>query len=434
MKRQYEHSSRFLSFVRGGVFAAIAGGTGIVHADLDPQSAAELDPPAAVVMMSVGDGTTCAALVDGRAKCWGLGASSAIGDDERLGDAAFVDVGGPVQEIHTNGRQTFALLHGGAVRAWGANEGGQLGLGHHETPTQAPADVELGGVALELAVGDGFACGLLEGAVVRCWGANDVGQLGLGHTATIGDDETPAESGVVPLDGITVGLVAGAHHACARQADGTARCWGANDAGQLGLGHTEIVGDDETPSQARPIVLESAVVELAAGESHTCARLTTGAVRCWGANDAGQLGLGHTETIGDDERPELMAAVALGGPAIALAAGARHTCALLDVGGLVCWGEGLDGRLGLGHEDDVGSTMLPASAGTVDLAERLATRVFIGATGSSTCVTLDGGSVRCWGQNDVGQLGLGHTHPMGATPTTTPGQLADVIVAKDGDD
>lgn len=422
MKRQYEHSVDFLSFVRGGLLAAIAGGTGIVHAQAD------LDPPDAVAMMSVGDGTTCAALVDGRAKCWGQG------DDGGPADAPFIAVGGPVQAVHTNGRQSFALLHGGTVRAWGVNDGGQLGLGHHETPTQAPADVELGGVAIELAVGDGFACSLLEGAAVRCWGANDVGQLGLGHTAIIGDDETPAESGVVPLGGIAVGLVAGAHHACARLADGTARCWGANDGGQLGLGHTEIVGDDETPSRVRPIAFESAVVELAAGESHTCARLITGAVRCWGANDAGQLGLGHTESIGDDERLEPMAAVALGGSAIALAAGARHTCAILDDGGLVCWGEGLDGRLGLGHEDDVGSATLPVSAGAVDLADRSATRVFIGATGSSTCATLDGGSVRCWGLNDVGQLGLGHTIPVGATPTTTPGQLADVIVANDGDD
>ncbi|MCA9712410.1 MAG: hypothetical protein KDK70_41625, partial [Myxococcales bacterium] len=179
MKKQYEHSGRFLSFVRGGLFAAIAGSNGIVHAqaDLDPQSTAVLDPPDAVAMMSVGDGTTCAALVDGRAKCWGQGGFSAVGDDELPGDAPFIAVGGPVQEVHTNGRQTFALLHGGAVRAWGSNDAGQLGLGHHGTPTQYPADVELGGVAIDLAVGDGFACSLLDGAVVRCWGANDVGQL-----------------------------------------------------------------------------------------------------------------------------------------------------------------------------------------------------------------------------------------------------------------
>ena len=263
MANQHEHSDRFLSFVRVGLFAAIAGATGMVHAqvDLDPKSAAGGEPPDAVAMMSVGDATTCAALVDGRAKCWGQGGARAVGDDAQPGDAAFLDVGGPVQEIHTNGRQTFALLRSGLVRAWGANDAGQLGLGHRETPTHAPADVELGGVALALAVGDGFACGLLEDAVVRCWGLNDVGQLGLGHTATVGDDETPAASGAVLLDGPAVGLVAGAHHACARLADGTARCWGANDAGQLGRGHTVTLGDDEAPSLGRPIAFEGAVVE-----------------------------------------------------------------------------------------------------------------------------------------------------------------------------
>ncbi|MCA9709112.1 MAG: hypothetical protein KDK70_24930, partial [Myxococcales bacterium] len=180
--------------------------------------------------------------------------------------------------------------------------------------------------------------------------------------------------------------------------------------------------------------LGGTVTQIASESHHTCALLEGGAVRCWGWNNFGQLGYGHTETIGDDERIEPMAAVALGGPAIALAAGARHTCAVLDDGDLVCWGEGLDGRLGLGHEEDVGSAMLPVSAGMVDLADRSAARVFIGATGSSTCARLDGGSVRCWGLNDVGQLGLGHTNPVGATPTTTPGQVADIIVANDGDD
>ncbi len=440
MYNQNSDSGRFLSFVRVGLLVAVAGTPLGVHA-----RASMLEPTDAIAMMSAGDGTTCATLIDGRAKCWGLNDQgqlglddpSSIGDDELPGDAAFIDVGGPVQEIHTNGRQTFALLHSGVVRAWGANDAGQLGLGHTASPVPAvvTVDVQLGGVAFDLAVGDGFACGLLEFGIVRCWGANDAGQLGLGHTATVGDDETPADADKVQLGGAAVSVVAGAHHACALLDDGTVRCWGANDAGQLGLGHTATIGDDETPSFVRPISLGAAAVELAAGESHTCARLVTGAIQCWGANDAGQLGLGHADTIGDDERPNSTSTVALAAPAVGLAAGARHTCAILTNASLVCWGEGLDGRLGLGHENDVGvSATLSPGAGTVDLGDRSASRVFIGATASSTCAELDDGSLRCWGLNDVGQLGLGHTEPRGATPTTTPGRIADVIVAKGGDD
>ncbi|MCX4242311.1 RCC1 domain-containing protein [Paraliomyxa miuraensis] len=452
MNNRNQDSGSFLSFVRGGLLVAIAGTTGIVHAQTGPGSSSGSmpEPSDAVAMMSVGDGTTCAALLDGRAKCWGLndegqlgrGDAEWIGDDEFPGDAAFIDVGGSVQEIHTNGRQTFALLHDGVVRAWGLNDEYQLGLGHDETigddetPAKATVsvDVALGGVAIDLAVGDDFACAVLEGGAVRCWGANDVGQLGLGHTKRIGDDELPADVGVVPLGGTAVRVVAGAYHACAQLVDGTARCWGANDTGQLGLGHTATIGDDETPSHVRTISLGGAVAELVAGEGHTCARLDTGAVRCWGANDAGQLGLGHAKTIGDDERPSSTLAIALGGPAIGLAAGARHTCAVLANASLVCWGEGLDGRLGLGHEDDVGGTTIPAGSGAVELGDHSASAVFIGATGSSTCAKLDGGAARCWGLDYAGQLGQAHTQTLGARPTTTPDQIPDIIVAHDDDD
>jgi alpha-tubulin suppressor-like RCC1 family protein len=261
-----------------------------------------------------------------------------------------------------------------------------------------------------------------------------VGQLGLGHTEQIGDDEPVSAAGHVPLGGAAVRVVAGAHHACAQLDDGTVRCWGANDEGQLGLGHTDAIGDDETPASVDPTSVGGVVVELTAGEAHTCARLDDGAVRCWGANDAGQLGLGHTDVIGDDERPDAASPLELGGGPLELVAGARHTCALLGDGRVICWGEGLDGRLGYGDESDVGSTVSIAEAEAVDLEGRIAASVFIGSSGASTCVQLDDGAVRCWGLNDVGQLGQGNTDPASSEPTTTPGRIPDIIVVDRDDD
>ncbi len=400
-----------------------------------------------VATISAGDGNTCAVTVAGNVKCWGhddagqLGRGDSVwtGEGESPGALEIIDLGGLAQRVHTNGQQTYAVLSTGIVRAWGANENGQLGLGHTETigDDETPAtadvavDVELGDAVTQLAVGDDFACALLDGGAVRCWGANDVGQLGYGHTATIGDDESPVDVDAVQLGGDAVSLAAGAHHACALLDSGVVRCWGLGESGQLGYGSNDDVGDDELPSDRDPVAVGGTVVELVAGEGHTCARLEEGAVRCWGANDVGQLGYGHTTAIGDDESPESAGDVSVGGTATALAAGAQHTCALLTGGFLRCWGAGLDGRLGHGSDSDVGDDETPADVDELDFGGRVVTSVFIGPTASSTCAGLDDGAVRCWGLDDVGQLGYGDTASRGDTPTTTPDRIPDVIIIID---
>jgi alpha-tubulin suppressor-like RCC1 family protein len=79
-------------------------------------------------------------------------------------------------------------------------------------------------------------------------------------------------------------IAAGGYHTCARLSDGTVRCWGHNEYGQL--------GDNTQTSRLVPVAVSglSGVAEIVAGASHTCARLSDGTVRCWGNNDYGQLG------------------------------------------------------------------------------------------------------------------------------------------------
>ena len=439
--------------IGGCLSIALATSIGTVHAE--PLGAGGplttlVIPSPRVTMMSVGDGTTCAAFDDGRAKCWGhndrgqlgRGDDTWIGDEQVPGDAEPIEVGGFVEEIRSNGRQTYVRLDTGVVRAWGIGDAHALGLQHtetigdDETPAQASVavDLELGGPAVSLALGDDFACALLVTGAVQCWGSNDVGQLGLGHTQRIGDDESPANAGSVGLGAPAVSLVAGAHHACAVLEGGTVRCWGLNDSGQLGYGHTQDIGDDEQPWSQAPVDVGGAVVELAAGERHTCARLDTGGVRCWGSNHDGQLGRGTPETVGDDEVPASRLELTIGGAVASLAAGARHTCAVMQGGGLRCWGEGLEGQLGYGNSDCIGDDETPLLAGEVDVGDLGVAQLFIGPTASSTCVQRDDGAVRCWGLNDVGQLGYGDTASRGDSPATTPGRISDVVVVRSGDD
>ena len=151
--------------------------------------------------------------------------------------------------------------------------------------------------------------------------------------------------------------------------DGTARCWGRNNKGQLGLGHTNDIGDDETPASLKPIELDGPVTDIVAGSLHTCA-LLDGKVRCWGDNKFGQLGYSHTRAVGDDEPVNTVAAVYLGADAISVSAGSYHACVVTKEENVRCWGYNKFGQLGYGHTKTIGDTETPAGSGDVPLKMR----------------------------------------------------------------
>jgi hypothetical protein len=142
---------------------------------------------------------------------------------------------------------------------------------------------------------------LLESGNVRCWGNGTYGRLGYGNTNNIGDDETPGSVGDVNV-GAPVAQIATGQNTCARLTNGNVRCWGRADAG-LGYMNGEMIGDDETPASAGDVNIGASVAQVAVGTYHACARLTSGALRCWGDGYVGQLGYGNTKFIGDDETP-----------------------------------------------------------------------------------------------------------------------------------
>ncbi|MCA9695107.1 MAG: hypothetical protein KC636_36345, partial [Myxococcales bacterium] len=284
------------------------------------------------------------------------------GDDEHPAELDVVAVGMPVTALALGSDFTCALVAGGSVRCWGYNHEGKLGYGHTESVgddpgEMPPPDVAIGGVVTQLAAGWFHSCALLEGGRVRCWGHNlDLGLLGLGYALdNVGDEPGEMPPPDVPIGGVVTQLTAGNYHSCALLEGGRVRCWGAS-GDVLGFGDDEafastydyVLGDAPGEMPPPDVDLGGPVVQLAAGSDHTCALLTTGDVRCWGANSVGQLGLGHTETIGDDEAPASVDPVALGGRAIQVVAGLRHSCALLEDGAVRCWGSGEYGVLGHG--------------------------------------------------------------------------------------
>lgn len=317
----------------------------------------------------------------------------------------------------TAGASHACLLESGAVKCWGRNDVGQLGQsGLAETKTPVPVD--LGGAKVTaIAAGAFHTCAITEAGKVKCWGENADGQLGLGDRARRG--EQPGQMGAALPDvdlgaGRTAKAIgAGYFHTCAVLDDASVVCWGKNDIGQLGQGHTTTLGDDpaEMGDALSPIALGSGakVRSLAVGGGHSCVLLESGAVKCWGYGADGRLGLGDTTTRGDKpgQMGDALPAVDLAGKPVAmLSGGGLHTCALFTDGGLSCWGFNRDGELGVGSASSVGGApgQMGAALAKTDLG---APAVWVSAGYNHTCAALESGAVKCWGQNANDELGIG---------------------------
>ncbi len=315
---------------------------------------------------------------------------------------------------------TCALLNDGGVLCWGSHTEGQLGygdLGDANVDVERPKlaapqamPVNIGGKAVSISSLGKHTCVLLDNGKVRCWGESGDGALGypvseppgggmVDPRLIIGDDETPADVGDVDVGGLVAQLSVGSQHTCVVLDDGSARCWGNGDSGRLGYGNVDSVGDQEVPAAAGPLNMGGTVKQIAAGGSHTCALMESGAVRCWGRGNEGQLGYGTVDfngdaLLGDDsgETPAEIGDVEVGGTVVQIVAGGQHTCALLDTGSVRCWGDAARGALGHSNLARIGDNETPASAGDVNLGAKA---VKIAAGGFHTCALLETGNVRC---------------------------------------
>ncbi len=353
----------------------------------------------------------------------GYGNLNNIGDNETPASAGDVDVGGPAVDVTAGLIHTCARLTTGAVRCWGSGQGGQLGygntlaIGDDETPSSA-GDLELGATAANVSAGGYHSCALLAAGNVRCWGHANAN----GHPNVIGDDETPGSVGDVLVGGTVMQVVTGWDHSCALMSTGNVRCWGEGFFGTLGYANQNTIGDDETPASAGDLDLGGAAVQIVTQASHTCALLTSGEVRCWGTGTFNRLGYGNTNTIGDDETPASAGSVDVGGAVVQLAAGQTHTCALLVTGAVRCWGYGPYGQLGYPNTTEV--LGVPASAGDVDVGGPVSQIV---AGYNHTCALLQSGDVRCWGSGYGGKLGYGNTEHIGIYETPASAGSVQVL-------
>ncbi|RKH03712.1 RCC1 domain-containing protein [Corallococcus carmarthensis] len=288
---------------------------------------------------------------------------------------------------------------------------GTTTLTYKLTPDQFPdnpvAEGPLSGIN-SIRGGNDHTCALLNDGSVRCWGYGAFGQLGYESTQNIGDNELPYTAGEVKLLGKATKLAAGGNHSCVLLDTGLVRCWGQNTYGQLGYNSTQNLGDGEPVASFGYVNLGGPAIRIAVGAEHSCAVMATGKVRCWGRNQYGQLGYGNTNNIGDDEQPWKAGDVDLGGAtATDVAAGGTHTCALLSNDKMLCWGYNLHGQLGQAHTLTIGDNELPGGQAPFDPGGPVSQIT----TGSNhTCALLKTGTVRCWGFNGSYQLGTGQSN------------------------
>ena len=356
-------------------------------------------------------GHTCGLTNTGSVRCWGDNEAGQLGDGtamRRLTPIGVVDLSSGINAIGAGGAHNCALRAGGTVSCWGYNEYGQLGDGSLEQRVAPVAVVGLGGAATAIAIGGYQSCALIIGGTVRCWGDNIYGQLGDGTTTM----RTMPVS-VSGLGGGVIAIVAGFDHTCALTSAGAVLCWGRNDAGQL--------GDGTLTPRITPVPvsgLSSGVTALAAGFVHTCARTSSGAVFCWGANFAGQLGDGSGI---DRLTPTPVSGLASGVSTVA--AGTSHSCASRDNGDVLCWGSNVQGQLG-----DGGRTTRPTPAAVIGLGSG-ATSVFAGS--NHACAIVANAAAKCWGSNLAGQIGDGSTIDR-LVPTAVSGQGSGVRAIRPG--
>lgn len=385
------------------------GGCGVVCSGVQACLSGHCTAP--VIAIHANANYTCSLQSNGDAKCWGDGVYGQLGYGDTLTaskkytspnrTAIQVGAGRSVRSLGVGQSHVCAILDNGTVKCWGSNMNGALGYGDfvvRNVPDANPIDLGSGRTAKAISNGGQHACAILDNDALKCWGVNIQGQLGLGDI----NDRTKPEATPVNLGtGRTVKAVAlGKHHTCVILDNGEVKCWGNGAAGQLG--YINVVVKNAPDSAPVLLGVGRTAKAISAGEAHTCAILDNDNVKCWGANAQGELGYGDTTSRNPPDANPIN--LGTGRTAKVISAGSAHTCAVLDNGSVKCWGAGGAGRLGDGDAKDH-SVLAPM---LVDLGVgRTAKSVSSGFW--HTCVLLDNDNVKCWGHNFDGELGYGDT-------------------------
>ena len=396
----------------------------------------------------VGHFMNCTIFQTGRVKCWGANyyGQLGMGHEENYGDQEgemgqglpYIDLGSgaKVKQLAAGDYTTCALLESNQIKCWGQGNRGQLGneksvnigdssgeMGDNLVPVDLGTEEEV----LKIEGGFYHYCALFKSGKMKCWGYNYYGQLGLEDklsrgslTGEMGEDLPFVNLG----DGKVKDMSLGSYSTCALFEEGIVKCWGDNYYGQLGLENSLEVGSQANSMGESLRAIDfgknaGPVKSLSAGSSHFCALFESGKVKCWGAGDRGQLGLGNgnyygntSGTMGDN-----LPYVDLGDEKIkSLHSGSFHNCVFFESGSIKCWGEGYYGQLGNGNRNYIGDEKVEMGENLpeVDLGESKI--IDFRSNSYASCALLESEKMKCWGWNGGGELGIGDNLERGNEP------------------
>ncbi len=283
------------------------------------------------------------------------------------------------------------------------------------------------------------ACAVTTGGGVDCWGANPDGELGSGSTTgpekCPGDDDSvqPCATTAVRVKDVggtdtlanVTNLVQDGAGYCALLSSTGVDCWGANGEGSVGngsmTGPSHCYGGEICAPYPVAVVgvggsgMLSGVTALANSSESMCALMNSGGVDCWGSNQFGQLGDGTTTNravptpvVGTNGSGTLSGIASIVGEY-------EGFCAITNAGGVDCWGQNYDASLGQGVVTG------PSNCSGLPCSKHPAPVLGVGGTGTlsgvttltsgapSVCALTTSGTLDCWGDNANGQLGTGST-------------------------
>jgi alpha-tubulin suppressor-like RCC1 family protein len=301
-----------------------------------PPTLIELPLPAA--SLSVGDTHGCAVLVDDSLRCWGANGLGTLGNgtDQPVTGTALVPLAG-ARQVAAGSAHSAAVTDDGSAFVWGDYT---RALGQTELFGPAASAPETGVVTspLQIAelgqvsqIGLGFrhVCAALGSGQVVCWGRNDFSQLG---RASLGADDAQAFTALLPNIDDAIGVASGDSYSCALRETGAVVCWGSLFTSDL----TNTL--NLAPAQVPEL---SGAVQLSVGSSSACALRSDGTVACWGGNAFGELGTGSfngsliPQTVVETDGSPLRDIALLSTTG---ANGGRTMCARRRSGAVACWG------------------------------------------------------------------------------------------------
>ncbi len=369
-----------------------------------------------VSQVVVGENFSCALMNSGNVKCWGDNGLGQLGTGD-LTDSLFprdvVGVGGSgilsgVTQL-TNSRYSMcALLDTQEVACWGYNNKGQLGNGtrtRSAVPVMvtAAAGGNLGGVA-QISGGFLHHCASTSLGEAHCWGLNATGQIGDGtRIDRLVATPVMGVGGMGTLANVAQ-IATGQSHSCARLSDGEVRCWGSGSylaQGSTAIRTTPVVAKNSTNTGNL-----TGIASLFADDTSTCGKKNDGGITCWGVNSSGQLGNGTTTTaLLPKDVLDASGAAPLSNVS-KIMVGAKFACALDTAQAVFCWGRNAEGQLATG---DQVSTLLPVETLLASDIPTNPLRDIASVSNGETfsCALTTSGNVKCWGDNGVGQLGTG---------------------------